>query len=255
MKAEYNDPLNKGERNGMDLLTAISVRHSRRHYIDEPMTSIFCDRLRAEADRLNAESGLSIRLITDRHELFKGGFGLFQGARNAFIFSGSADNPDLSEQCGYWGERLLLYATTMNLGTCWIAATYNRALAQSLIPAGERLVCIAAVGLIKDEMSMRESVQYRLIHRACKPVSALCRYDRCSERFMAGMEAVRLAPSAMNRQPVFFELKNGAVTARVSPSAYAPVDLGIAKAHFELAAGPGRWAWGSGAAFESDEPF
>lgn len=239
----------------MDLLTAISVRHSRRHYIDEPMTSILCDKLRAEADRLNAESGLNMRLVTDRHDLFKGGFGLFQGARSAFLLAGAADNPDLAEQCGYWGERLVLFAATMNLGTCWVAATFNRALAETLIPAGERLMCAIAVGLAKDEMSVRESIQYRLIHRSCKPVGALCRYDRCSERFMAGMEAVRLAPSAMNRQPVFFELKNGAVTARVSPSAWGLVDLGIAKAHFELAAGPGRWAWGSGAAFDSSEPF
>ena len=72
----------------MDLLTAISVRRSRRHYIDEPMTSILCDKLRAEADRLNAESGLDMRLVTDRHELFRGGFGLFQGARNAFLLAG-----------------------------------------------------------------------------------------------------------------------------------------------------------------------
>ena len=239
----------------MDLLTAISVRRSRRHYIDEPMTSILCDKLRAEADRLNAESGLDMRLVTDRHELFRGGFGLFQGARNAFLLAGPSDNPDLAEQCGYWGERLVLFATTMNLGTCWVAATFNRALAETLIPAGERLACAIAVGLVKDEMSVRDSVQYRLIHRSCKPIGALCRYDRPSERFTAGMEAVRLAPSAMNRQPVFFELKSGAVTARVSPSAWGPVDLGIAKAHFELAAGPGRWAWGSGAAFDSGEPF
>lgn len=239
----------------MDLLTAISVRRSRRHYIDEPMTSIFCDRLRAEADRLNAESGLDMRLVTDRHELFKGGFGLFQGARNAFLLAGAADDPDLDEKCGCWGERLALFAATMNLGTCWVAATFNRALAETLIPAGERLVCAIAAGLVRDDMGVREGIQYRLIHRSCKPVGALCRYDRYSERFMAGMEAVRLAPSAMNRQMAFFELKNGAVTARVSPSAWAMVDLGIAKAHFELAAGPGRWAWGSGAAFDSGEPF
>ncbi len=134
----------------MDLLTAISVRRSRRHYIDEPMTSILCDKLRAEADRLNAESGLDMRLVTDRHELFRGGFGLFQGARNAFLLAGPSDNPDLAEQCGYWGERLVLFATTMNLGTCWVAATFNRALAETLIPAGERLACAIAVGLVKD---------------------------------------------------------------------------------------------------------
>ena len=239
----------------MDLLTAISVRHSRRHYVDEPMTSIMCDQLRAEAHHLNADSGLDMRLVTDRHELLKGGFGLFSGARNAFLLAGASDNPHLDEQCGYWGERLVLFATTMNLGTCWVAATYNRALAETLIPAGERLVCAIVIGLVKDEMSVRESIQYRLIHRSTKPAEALCRYDRYSERFTAGMEAVRLAPSAMNRQPVFFELRNNIVTAQVTPSTWSSVDLGIAKAHFELAAGPGRWAWGSGAAFESREPF
>ena len=170
----------------MDLLTAISVRHSRRHYIDEPMTSILCDKLRAESDRLNAESGLDMRLVTDRHELFKGGFGLFQGARNAFLLAGAADDPDLDEKCGYWGERLALFAATMNLGACWVAATFNRALAETLIPAGERLVCAIAAGLVRDDMGVREGIQYRLIHRSCKPVGALCRYDRYSERFMAG---------------------------------------------------------------------
>ena len=154
---------------------------------------------------------------------------------------------------GYWGERLVLFATTLNLGTCWVGGTYDRKLCERQIAAGDRLVCALAIGLVEDDMGMREGLKYRLIHRSVKPVEKMCRYDRREEWFMAGMEAVRLAPSAMNRQGVVMTLKCGTVTARVSAGPYAMADLGIAKLHFELAAGPGHWDWGNNALFTRDE--
>ena len=69
--------------------------------------------------------------------------------------------------------------------------------------------------------------------------------------FLAGMKAVEIAPSAVNRQPVKFTYKNGIVTAAVKNlknESYA-LDLGIAKFHFELGAGGGEWAFGNGAEY------
>ena len=66
-----------------------------------------------------------------------------------------------------------------------------------------------------------------------------------------GVEAARLAPSALNRQPWRFELEAGAVVLRVDhprDTHRIPkrLDCGIAMLHFELGAraagAPGTWA-------------
>lgn len=57
-----------------------------------------------------------------------------------------------------------------------------------------------------------------------------------------GMEAVKLAPSAMNRQNPTLHFKNDAVTMSVNLGArFDLVDLGIAMKHFEIGAGNGKF--------------
>lgn len=51
------------------------------------------------------------------------------------------------------------------------------------------------------------------------------------------MEAVSLAPTAVNQQKFYFELKNGIVTAKNLGGFYSRIDLGIVKYHFEVATG------------------
>ena len=71
---------------------------------------------------------------------------------------------------------------------------------------------------------------------------------RCEEDalewFARGIEAVMLAPSAMNRQRFRFTLlEDGRVRAETSRGPYSDVDLGIAKLHFEIGAGKGNFEW------------
>ena len=71
--------------------------------------------------------------------------------------------------------------------------------------------------------------------------------------FLAGMEAVQKAPSAVNRQPVMFSYQEGIVTASVKDiegDGFA-FDLGIAKLHFEIGVGGGTWEFGNGAEFKN----
>ena len=51
------------------------------------------------------------------------------------------------------------------------------------------------------------------------------------------MEAVCLAPTAVNQQKFLFELKNGNVTAKNLGGFYSKIDLGIVKYHFEAVTG------------------
>ena len=54
---------------------------------------------------------------------------------------------------------------------------------------------------------------------------------------MKGMEAVSLAPTAMNQQKFLFEMKNGQVYANALRGFYSKIDLGIVKYHFEAVTG------------------
>ena len=69
------------------------------------------------------------------------------------------------------------------------------------------------------------------------------------------LECVRMAPSAVNRQPVVFHWMGGRVTASLRSTEFdvAYNDLGIAKLHFELGAAAkgvsGRWNFGVDGAF------
>ena len=58
-----------------------------------------------------------------------------------------------------------------------------------------------------------------------------------NEWFEKGMEAVSLAPTAVNQQKFYFELKNGIVTAKNLGGFYSRIDLGIVKYHFEAVTG------------------
>ena len=70
-----------------------------------------------------------------------------------------------------------------------------------------------------------------------KPIDELGHADKETEWFKTGMEAVSLAPTAMNQQKFLFELKNGIVTAKSLGGFYSRIDLGIVKYHFEAVTG------------------
>jgi hypothetical protein len=77
-----------------------------------------------------------------------------------------------------------------------------------------------------------------------KAIEDLCRVQGDMPGwFRRGMEAAQLAPTAINQQKFFFELKDNTVKAAASFGPYSKVDLGIAKYHFEIGAGEGDWQW------------
>ena len=55
--------------------------------------------------------------------------------------------------------------------------------------------------------------------------------------FARGMEAVLLAPTAMNQQKFYFTLEGDRVRARAGRGFLTKMDLGIVKYHFEAATG------------------
>ena len=61
--------------------------------------------------------------------------------------------------------------------------------------------------------------------------------DHDLEWYQRGMEAVMLAPTAMNQQKFYFTFSNNRVIAKARGEFYSRIDLGIVKYHFEAASG------------------
>ncbi|MGN0364074.1 MAG: nitroreductase family protein [Bilifractor sp.] len=140
---------------------------------------------------------------------------------------------------GYYGEELVLRMTELGLGTCWVGGTYDNHSVS--VQDGETLVLVFG----NIEASVKDRV-IRSLARSKNRKDISERIDSDTAVFPSfitnGMETVKLAPSAVNRQNPTIHLKNGVITMSVDLGArFDLVDLGIAMKHFEIGAENGKF--------------
>jgi nitroreductase len=235
-------------------LEAIELRHSRRGYLDTPMEAGSIRILRDAIEEYNKISGLSIQLVEEGREAFKGftmGYGMFSGVRSYIAIVGKKSDKNLLEKAGYYGEKLVLTATKLGLGTCWVGGTFNKRRTACTIHEGETLAILITIGNVEEKKGLRENMFYKLAHRGTKSIEQMYTAEGdVPDWFLQGMRAVQKAPSAVNLQPVLFHYLMGIITADVKETLHMQlVDLGIAKLHFEIGAGRGKFVFGNGATF------
>ena len=228
---------------GVTLTEAIDIRRSRRKYLPDPIEPQTKEALLAIAAEYSAKSGAHIELVFSNPAAFDGlrkTYGMLSGVRNYAGLIAQKDDREAIERLGYYGELLMLHAVTMNLGTCWVGGSFDRASCPFVLADGEQIVCTITLGYAREKNSLRESLIYGVTHRKTKAIEQMMDVDApAPDWFLAGMRAVQKAPSAVNRQPVVFSCRNGAVSAATpgKDDTGSLLDLGIAKAHFELGAG------------------
>lgn len=219
-------------------LYAMKKRCSRRKYTNRLIEPRDVEQIEDNIASYNKESGLNIKLVTEKgSELFKGfrkSYGLFVGVQNYIAMIGRNDLSNRMEKVGRFGEKLILEATAMGLSTCWVGTSYDQKTAARLCRENETLDCVIAIGYSDKKHSLVE-----------EPVP---------EWFNQGMDAVYFAPTARNLRPFVFKYKDGQVTAFTTVSTEtAMIDLGIAKLHFELGAGGGSWEYGNNGYYYFDD--
>lgn len=220
----------------MDLWEAIQSRHSVREYNTRPVEPEVLNELQAMADQFNAEADLHIQLIRDQPEAFQSlmaKFRHFKNVRHYFAMVAKED-PESQERLGYYGEKLVLRARQLGLGTCWVAATYNKGKCISNIHPGEKRHAVISLGYAEDMGHPRSTKSIEELSHSDAPMS---------EWFRKGMEAAQLAPTGMNRQNFRFTLDGDRVRAQAGHGLSAAMDLGIVKCHFEIGAQDGAWSW------------
>lgn len=213
----------------MDTLELIKQRHSVRQYLDKPIDAETMDKINAELDRLNAESGLRMQFMTETDGVFGSIASRFIGWKFVpnYIALVGKDSPTLEETCGYYGEQLVLFLQSIGLNTCWVGM-FKAEGVKAEIREGEKVVITIVVGYGANEGKPHKS----------KSVSEVTDVVEMSDSFRAGVECALLAPTAVNQQKFFFTMKDGKPVAEVKTKGpFVNVDLGIAKYHFEVGSG------------------
>jgi len=233
---------------------AINLRISRRTYNKTLLTQLQSDELVGLINKLNKKLGLSIKLVVGDAKAFgkfSKSYGMFTGVQNYIAMVGKVNDKDAMEKIGIAGEEIVLSATIMGLGTCWVAATFDKNGCECEVLADESLICVIPIGECQDSQTLKEKFFRKLSHRSTKSIESMVTSDvPLPEWLMNGMVAVQKAPSALNAQPVKFDYQNGILSAFVEKTdGYQEIDLGIAKYHFSVASQAGEFELGNGAVF------
>ncbi len=221
----------------MDIKEAIKRRHSVRQYRPEAIEEDKIRLLAEEIEACNKEGNLNFQLILNEPRAFDSKmahYGKFEGVSNYFALVG-AKCKDLYEKCGYFGERLVLFAQSLGLHTCWVALTYKKIPEAFTVGDGEKLTVVISVGYGR----------HRGLPRKSKSPSDVSNVSADTpEWFLRGVEYALLAPTAMNQQKFKFTYNSdGTVSAKAGIGFYTKMDLGIAKLHFEIGAGKENFEW------------
>lgn len=237
----------------MTKLEAIDERRSRRLYLNEPMDASVKAKLQTHIDAYNAQSGLSIQFIEDgsaAFSSFRKTYGLFSGVRSLLAMVGPKNDPYLKEKIGYFGEMLVLDATMMGLGSCWVGGTFDSKSDLFQLSEEESLICVIPIGHV-ETLSFKEKMVHQMVAGKSKTVEQVLKTDaKIPELYLDGLTAALKAPSAANRQPVRFVYYKDELSAYTEDDGkFNLVDLGIVKAHFDVVTG-GRFLLGNPGKFQ-----
>jgi nitroreductase len=240
-------------------LDALLSRHSRRTFDGAPLPAHQLDELDSVAHSFRPYPDARVELIRDRvDDAFigiAGSYGRIVGAPHLMAVIVDSSGPHRHQHAGYTGEALVLEASSQGFDTCWVGGLFRRdAVSRSLLLSpSEVVVAISPVGHAVNTRSGTERAMHAMAGSGSrKPLRKLARHagPDWPAWALAAVEAARLAPSAMNRQPWRFRLEDGSlVISRDSeselPKVAKALDCGIAMLHIELAARangtPGTW--------------
>ncbi len=163
---------------------------------------------------------------------------------------------DANVAFGYSFETFVLLAQSLGLGTVWLGGTMNRAAFERAmeLKEDEMMPCASPLGYTAKKMAVRENMMRKAIKADERLPFEELFYDGSFDapltkekagKFAQAIEMVRLAPSAVNKQPwrvvvtentVHFYLKRSKGFAHEGKLDMQKIDMGIALCHFALTA-------------------
>lgn len=213
----------------MEWIEVMRQRHSVRQYMDQKIPMEIQEKLNAEVERLNTESGLHMQLFFDEPVCFDSRmahYGKFTNVKNYLSIVGKKE-PKLEEKTGYYGEKVVLLAQSLGINSCWVGMTHGKS--DAIVNKDEKQVIVVSLGYGENQGVTHKS----------KPMDKLCSVTGdVPTWFHTGMEAAMLSPTAVNQQKFLISYDGKKLSAKVNGRGFfSKVDLGIVKCDFELASG------------------
>ena len=268
MMVENNQKQDSREvRYTQPVVDLIQQRFSCRTYRRDPLESEIQSRLSqfaaaARRGPLDHEARFELVAASDQDpKRLKslGTYGFIQGA-SAYLVGAMAQDQFNPEDFGYLLEQIVLYATELGLGTCWLGGTFTKSSFARKIAAqdNEIVPAVSAVGYIAEKPRRIESwLRGRQGTERRFPWSRLFFETNFNnplpseglDGYGTALEMIRLAPSASNRQPWrvikesnrwHFYLKrtpgyrDNLLTRWTTVADLQRIDMGIAMSHFEM---------------------
>lgn len=232
----------------MNVIETIKARGSVRTYDKEVKRDYML--LEAKIAIINSTTGpfgnqIKVSLVKsteDSSEMKLGTYGMIKNAEDYLVVTCNQESNVLID-LGYLFEEVILYATSLGLGTVWMAGTFSRKHFKDAIEfkQDEILPIVSPVGIKSERKSFVDKYIAKPKTHVRKEFGVLftdsngtsLEYDQSID-YMQALEMVRLAPSGMNKQPwrvvvdgdnfhfYTFAEKRG-----------VEIDLGIALNHFD----------------------
>lgn len=237
----------------------IEERRSVRTFDGKGLSQEDLNALSSYAKNLTNPFNVPVKFQFIEKQTAKGGeklgtYGVIKGASHYIAVTAPKVDKAL-EAVGYTFEQLILYATHLGIGTCWLAATFDRKSfgAKLEISDSEMFPAVSPIGYFTEKRSVTEKLfrsKLKADHR--KPWNELFFLNDFTTpldeehvgEYKEPLEMLRLAPSASNKQPWrilknelgyhFYKINNGDESS--DESLIQKVDVGIGANHFHLTA-------------------
>lgn len=254
------------------IVDVIRQRRSVRTFTAQPPSAGALEALAEYAATIRGPFQARVRLelldrvgVATNSRVKLGTYGVIQGATH-FIAVAATKGPRSEEQVGYVLEQLVLYATALGLGTCWLGGTFDRSAFGKAInlQAGEYLPVVTPVGIPSATRSPLDALFHGFARSSSRrpwrdlffnaKLTPLTETD--AGEYATPLEMIRLAPSASNKQPwrvvmegrrLHLYLARDRIYRRALPYDIQKIDMGIAMCHLEMSAREGglSGAWSS----------
>ncbi|HNX24593.1 MAG TPA: nitroreductase family protein [Spirochaetota bacterium] len=191
------------------------------------------------------------------------GLGTYGFIRNPAAFvAGVVKESEMNfEDYGYSMERIILHATEMGLGSCWLGGSFRRSrfAEKAGIAVNEIIPAVASIGYAADKKTLTDRFVRATAGSDKRKERGELFFSSSMDKLNTGfedgygkvLEMVRLAPSASNKQPWrilkengkdvfhFFLERTASYSGKIKLIGGADlqrVDMGIAMCHFECTA-------------------
>jgi nitroreductase len=257
----------------MNIREAIRRRISVRHYESRPVPEdVLQSVVKAGENSVALDDGIRIRfhlvkegrLVAERMMPLTGTRLLF-GSAPHFIIATSEEKPLFMLNMGFRMEQMILFATQHSLGTCWVGGMFAEEQIGAFLglEKGERVIVLTPLGY--PDTSFYGRATHDLFELGVmnfgrrKPLQQIAfgphwgsPLETEDKELLEALECARLAPSWANTQPWRFLVTGKEIIAVADAKGryssvrdgkhYYRLDVGIAMAHFFLAAKEMGWS-------------